>query len=190
MRRFILASASPRRRHLLSALGLEFDVVETAVVEEPLDGEPPREFALRIACAKALAASHVNPAHLVLAADTIVELDGETIGKPKNPEDARRILSRLSGRSHTVITALALAREGKILEHEAVLSQVTFRALSSQEIENYILSREPFDKAGAYGVQGRGRSFIEDIEGSFSNVMGLPVERALKALKRYLLLAS
>ncbi len=187
MKRFILASASPRRRRLLSAVGLEFDVVETAVVEQALEGEPPQEFALRMARSKALAASALNPERLVLAADTIVDLEGEIIGKPKSPDEARRTLSRLSGRTHTVITALAIAQAGEILEHEAVLSQVAFRALSGQEMEAYILSREPFDKAGAYGVQGLGRSFVEHIDGSFSNVMGLPIENALAALKRHLL---
>jgi septum formation protein len=190
MRRFILASASPRRRDLLAAAGLEFDVLATAVAEEPHEGEPPREFALRMARAKALAASRVNPAHLVLAADTIVELEGETIGKPKDPEAARRTLKRLSGRTHTVITAFAIAQREDVLEAEAVLSQVSFRTLTIQEVDAYILSREPFDKAGAYGIQGMGRGFVEHIEGSFTNVMGLPIEKALPALKRYLSPAS
>jgi septum formation protein len=187
MQRFILASASARRRRLLSAVGLEFDVVETGVAEEPLEGEMPRDFALRMACSKALAASAINLERLVLGADTIVELEGEIIGKPKTDDEARSILARLSGRTHTVITALAIAHGGKILESEAVLSRVTFRALSGEEIDAYVLSREPFDKAGAYGVQGLGRSFVTQLEGSFSNVMGLPVENALVALKRHLL---
>ncbi len=184
---FILASGSPRRRHLLESVGLTFEAVESGVDESQREDEQPEQYALRMACEKARTVSLRNPTVLVLGADTVVDLDGEVLGKPTSAAEAKSTLLRLSGRTHRVITAIALAKDGTILEHETVCSWVTFRRLSPEEIDAYILSREPFDKAGAYGVQGLGRNFVEEISGSFTNVMGLPLENVLPALKRNLL---
>jgi len=147
-------------------------------------GEGAREFALRMAREKALAVSARIPGALVIAADTIVECGGEILLKPADADDARRMLRALSGRAHTVVTAFALARAGALAAGDAVESRVTFRSLSDAEIEDYILSGEPLDKAGAYGIQGAGGGFIVRVDGPRDNVMGLPVEQVLAALRR------
>lgn len=133
---------------------------------------------------KALAVSKRFPDAVVIGADTIVVSDDRILEKPASPDDARRMLQVLSGRTHIVITAYAIAREGAILESEPVESRVTFRALSEREIDEYIETNEPFDKAGAYGIQGLGGGFISRVEGSRDNVMGLPKERVVAALAR------
>jgi septum formation protein len=180
----ILASGSPRRKRLLESARVSFETAESGATEEPTPGEEARSFAKRMAAEKALAVSTHQPAKLVLAADTVVELNGEILGKPKNAEQAHRMLRALSGKSHSVFTAFALARHGAILEDEIVVSRVTFRPLSETEIETYVASGEPFDKAGGYGIQGRGGSFIVGLEGSLENVMGLPLREVLTALRR------
>jgi len=182
--KIILASGSPRRRQLLAAAGLSFDVIESGVPEEHADGELARDYALRMAREKACAVSLRAAGALVVGADTVVVCDAVILEKPASGDDARRMLRMLSGRSHVVITAFALARDGTTLESEAVESRVTFRNLGDAEIDEYIATDEPFDKAGAYGIQGLGAGFISRLEGSRANVMGLPTEQVVAALAR------
>jgi septum formation protein len=180
----ILASGSPRRRDLLTAAGIRFVIHESRIDEIRRDGEGGMAFALRMAHEKALSVASRYPHELILAADTIVELDGEVLGKPVDLADARRILHKLSKRTHRVVTAYALARSGAIIESVPITSDVTFRALTDDEIEHYLTTGEPFDKAGAYGIQGMGADFITAVEGDRSNVMGLPVVEVLATLAR------
>ena len=182
--KLILASGSPRRRQLLSAAGLSFELAESGVEERRLPQEPARAYALRMAQTKALAVARHHPASIVLGADTVVECQAEILEKPVDAADARRMLTILAGRGHLVITAFAVARDSRLIETEAVESEVLFRALSETEIRDYIASGEPFDKAGAYGIQGMGGSFISRVDGPRDNVMGLPVARVLAALER------
>ena len=181
----ILASASPRRRQLLAAAGISFEVIESLVPERHLAGEPARDYAVRMAREKAGAVSLRFPEAIVIGADTIVLCETQILEKPAHPGDARRMLEMLSGRTHTVVTAFALARSGSILESSPVESRVTFRKLADAEIDDYIATEEPFDKAGAYGIQGVGGGFISHVEGSRDNVMGLPTERVVAALARW-----
>jgi septum formation protein len=180
----ILASGSPRRRELLARAGVHFEVAESGIEETRADGENAREYAMRMAREKAAAAAARAGGALVLAADTTVECAGEILAKPADQADARRMLAILSGRTHTVVTAFALARGAEIVANEAVISRVTFRALSEGEIAAYVAGGEPMDKAGAYGIQGIGGGFIARVEGPRDNVMGLPVAQVLAALRR------
>ena len=184
--RFILASASPRRRELLRNAGFDFDVQPSQVVEEIKPGESPEEFARRAAREKAMQVVASSPAgSLVLGADTVVVIDGETLGKPSNREDATRMLQFLSGRTHQVHTGVCLVRApGQIeaLEHATTL--VTFRELDEEEIRRYVESGEPMDKAGAYAVQGLASKFVTRILGCYSNVVGLPVALVYGILKK------
>jgi septum formation protein len=182
--KLILASTSPRRRALLAAAGIEFDLAESGVEETRLAGEQAVEFALRMAGEKALAVSRRAGDALVLGADTIVECGGEILGKPRDPADAHRMLRTLSGRFHTVVTAFALARGGRVAESRAVVSRVRFRDLGGDEIDAYIRTGEPMDKAGAYGIQAEGAGLVVEVEGERDNVMGLPVSEVLAALRR------
>lgn len=185
--RIYLASRSPRRRELLTQIGIRFDLLlfrsgvrEDAEVDEAwLPGEAPEAYVVRVARIKAsfgadlLGSRKVVP-RPVLAADTTLDLDGEIIGKPKNEADAAAILARLSGRSHRILTAIAMARDQRI-EHRLSISEVRFRPLNAEEIRHYVQSGEPMDKAGAYGIQGRAAMFIEGIKGSHSGIVGLPL---------------
>ena len=183
--KLILASGSPRRKMLLDAVGLAFEVAESGLDEVRNEGESAPDFALRMACDKALEVSARFPDAFVLAADTIVECDGRILGKPADAAEARAMLRTLSGNIHTVVTAFAIARASGIAESMAVASRVTFRALSEQEIAAYVASGEPLDKAGAYGIQDTGAGFIDHVDGSRDNVMGLPVREVLAALRRH-----
>ena len=185
MGNLILASASPRRHALLTAAGIAFTVVESGVPEIRHDHESANDYALRMAEAKALSVTARFPAATVLAADTVVECTGEILEKPFDAGDARRMLRLLSGNTHTVVTAFALASDRVIIESAPITSRVTFRRLSSAEIEAYLATGDPFDKAGAYGIQGAAANFIASVEGSRDNVMGLPVREVLEALKRH-----
>jgi septum formation protein len=180
----ILASGSPRRRQLLGDAGFSFDVIESGVAEGHLGDEPARDYALRMAREKARAVSSRDRSAIVIGADTVVVCDATILEKPTSPDDARRMLRMLSGRSHVVVTAFSLARDGMIVESEAVESRVTFRFLGDAEIDEYVASGEPLDKAGSYGIQGRGGGFISRVEGSRANVMGLPTEQVVAALMR------
>lgn len=183
--RIILASGSPRRRQLLDSAGLSFEVIESGVPEIRAEGEPADRYALRMAREKAVAVSKRFPDATVIGADTIVVLDDLILEKPSSPGDARQMLRVLSGRTHLVITAFAIARAGAILESAPVESRVTFRALAANEVDEYVESGEPLDKAGAYGIQGLGGGFITHVEGSRDNVMGLPKELVVAALARH-----
>jgi len=191
-----LASRSPRRRELLAQIGVAFDTIsfrsspreDAAVDETPLPGEDPRHYVERLARSKAAHGCElVRRRRLlpqpVLAADTTLELAGELIGKPADADDACRILQRLSGRSHRVLTAVAVAWEGRI-ELAVSDSEVRFRLLDDGEIRRYVASGEPLDKAGAYGIQGRAGMFVEYLAGSYSGVMGLPLCETAQLLKR------
>jgi septum formation protein len=180
----ILASGSPRRKELLVKAGVSFDAMESGVDESPGIGESARDYANRTARDKALAVSARFAQRLVLAADTVVECEGKILGKPSDEREARTMLGMLSGRTHRVTTAYALARAGAIVECGAVTSSVTVRALSDNEIAAYVASGDPLDKAGAYGIQGIGTTFITHVEGPRDNVMGLPVDAVLAALRR------
>ena len=185
--RIYLASSSPRRRELLKQIDVRFDPLlfrsapreDGAVSEDPLPGEAAADYVVRVARANALhgrqliALRRMLP-RLVLAADTTLDLDGGIIGKPRDDADAVAILSRLSGRSHRVLTAIALADGGR-LEHALSSSEVSFRTLDEGEIRRYVASGEPHDKAGAYGIQGRAAMFITEIRGSHSGIVGLPL---------------
>jgi septum formation protein len=171
----VLASGSPRRRELLEGLGVRFTVRPVDLDESPLPGEAPRDYVLRLALEKAAAAS----GELVLAADTTVVVDGEILGKPRDDEDARRMLRLLSGREHSVLTGIAL---GKAAEVDETL--VRFAPLSPAEIDWYVATGEPRDKAGAYAIQGLGSLFVEGVEGSYSNVVGLPIPLMYRLFSR------
>ena len=170
----LLASASPRRLELLRALGLE-PLVRPADVDETLrPGEDPHDAAERLARAKAAAVAEGAPdGAVVLAADTIVVLDGEALGKPRDDDDARRMLRALRGRGHDVVTGVALARDG-ILVSGRETTEVLFAPMTDEEVDAYVASGEPSDKAGAYALQGLGGLFVERITGTPSNVIGLP----------------
>ena len=178
--RLILASASPRRMDLLGGAGYAFEVEPAHVDESESAGEPPRAYVLRVAALKARAIAAKHPADLVLAADTTVVVGGAMLAKPADDDDARRMLGLLSGRTHDVLTGVVLVRAGR--ESSAVVeTRVRFRTIAPEEIDWYVASGEPHDKAGAYGVQGLAARFVEAVDGSYSNVVGLPVE-AVRAL--------
>ena len=170
-----LASASPRRRELLERFGLEFVQIAPSADESALPGEPPAEHLLRVAGLKAEAARAGHLEHLVLAGDTAVFLDGEMLGKPGEAEAARRMLSALSGRTHTVLTAYVIldARDGERCSG-TVETRVTFRRLPPEWIQWYCRLDEPLDKAGAYGIQGIGGAMVERIDGSYTTGVGFP----------------
>ena len=169
----VLASASPRRARLLRELGVEFEVVVSHVDESLHPGESGELAAERLAREKALAVASRTELP-VLAADTVVLCEGELLGKPSSPDDARRMLHRLSGHTHEVVTGVCLARDGHVLSARES-TEVTFAALSPAEIDWYVSTSEPLDKAGAYHVDGLGALFIKGVTGSPSNVAGLPL---------------
>jgi septum formation protein len=175
-RPLILASASPRRKYWLEAIRVPFEVAAPAIDEVALRGEGPSEMVSRLSKEKALAIAAANPGRWVLAADTTVALDQFILGKPENPSDAARMLHLIQGRGHCVHTGACLMKDAEI--HQLVdTANVHIRPLSKEQICWYVGTGEPMDKAGAYAAQGIAALFIERIEGSFSTVMGLPVER-------------
>ena len=185
MGRIVLASSSPRRISLLKMLGVTFEPVPASIVEEKREGEEPADFARRIAKEKAFQVAERVKAEFVIAADTVVVIDGEVLGKPKDENEARRMLEKLSGRTHKVITAVALYKKESgelLLDHKETL--VRFTVLSKAEIDWYIRTGEPMDKAGAYGIQGLGALFIERIDGCYTNVVGLPLPLLYQLAKR------
>ena len=171
----ILASASPRRAELLRSAGFEFDIEASNVAETPRDGEAPAAYTLRVARDKAqhVAAGH-QPDVVVLAADTEVVAGGRMLGKPANEDAARQMLRLLSAAEHEVITAVVIVAGDRTVE-EVVTTRVWFGELTDGEIEWYVASGEPMDKAGAYAIQGAGARFVERIDGSWSSVVGLPL---------------
>jgi septum formation protein len=182
---FILASASPRRIELLRLLGLDFTVMPSGADESFRQGESPPAHTLRLSADKADMIAAAHPGSWVLGADTIVVIDGEVLGKPVDPEEARQMLKKLSARTHTVFTGFTLVRqEARIAVSGVVESTVLFRAISEDEMAWYVNSPEPYDKAGAYAVQGMGAFFIKEIRGSYTNVMGLPLCEVVDVLKK------
>lgn len=194
--RIYLASRSPRRRELLTQIGIAFDTVlfrdglraDPETDETPLPDEPALAYVERVARAKAEHGGRIIgwrklPARPVLSADTTLEFDGEIIGKPLDAADATAILKRLSGRTHRVLTGVAVNYLGQT-EFVLSSSEVRFRALGDEEIRHYVLSGEPMDKAGAYGIQGRAGIFVEYIAGSYTGIMGLPVCETEQLLRR------
>jgi septum formation protein len=180
----ILASASPRRRELLQGAGVAFTVIPSNTPEAAEFGETPPEYALRVASEKAQDVADKYPGAWVLGADTIVEIDGEVLGKPRDVADGQRMLSTLSGRTHQVMTAFALLDgDSRVRIRQVDTSRVTFKPLTDAQIRAYLATGEPFDKAGAYAVQGLGASLVERVEGSYTNVVGLPLDEVQAALR-------
>lgn len=185
-KRLILASGSPRRRELLDKFGIDYEILPAQGEESAPPELTPGERVKALAAQKAEETAHrVNdPTAVILAADTLVELDGEVLGKPGASERARAMLCALSGREHRVWSGVCI-REGEKILAESECTAVRFRALSDAEIEAYIATGEPLDKAGAYGYQGLASLFVERIEGDFFNVMGLPVCRVGQMLREF-----
>ena len=180
----ILASASPRRRELLQQAGLVFTIIPSNIPEEARVGESPAEYALRVAGEKAIDVAKRYPGKWVLGADTIVVIDEEILGKPHDEADGYRMLRLLSSRSHQVMTAFVVVNpNGQEHACQVVTSSVTFKSLADTQIQAYLATGEPFDKAGAYAVQGLGASLIERVEGSYTNVVGLPIDEVLTVLR-------
>ena len=181
----VLASASPRRAELLASAGLPFVVVPSSIVEEPLPGEPPDALVRRLAAAKARDVVGSQADGFVVGADTAVVLDGDVLGKPRDDGDARAMLARLSGRVHEVLTGYEVydvtARRG---EGGVVKTRVEFASLGRAEIDAYVATGEPRGKAGGYAIQGRAAGLIRRIDGSYTNVVGLPLREVLETLAR------
>jgi len=179
--RVVLASQSPRRRELLTLVGIAHDVVPADIDETPFPHEAPAAYTERLARGKAVAVAHRFPDAVTIGSDTTVVIDGELLGKPEDAADAARMLRQLSGRTHTVSTAVAVARGDRVLSGVEDVA-VTFRALTDDDIAAYVATREPMDKAGAYGIQGYGATIVERIDGDFFAVMGLPLLRLTRLL--------
>ncbi|MCS6953971.1 MAG: Maf family protein [Bryobacterales bacterium] len=177
----VLASRSPRRREILQRAGIPFRVQPADVDETWVAGESPSEHVLRLAHAKAAAVEALGE-EIVLGADTTVVLDGEILAKPQDPQEAVRMLRRLSGREHAVLTGVCL-RRGPNLRLDVETTRVWFAPLTEREIQEYVASGEPLDKAGAYAIQGLASKFVERIEGCYFNVVGLPVALVYRRLK-------
>ncbi|HZV53426.1 MAG TPA: Maf family protein [Rhodocyclaceae bacterium] len=197
LNRIYLASCSPRRRELLAQIGVHFEPLlfraggreDCEILEDPLPDEAPEDYVCRVAIAKAshgvqLYKTRGLPHRPVLSADTTLDVDGEIIGKPRNEADAVAILRRLSGRTHRVLTAVAMCHEHRT-EHVLSISEVRFRVLDDDEILRYVRSGEPMDKAGAYGIQGRAAMFVEEIRGSHSGIVGLPLCETALLLRHF-----
>ena len=181
-----LASASPRRKQLLAQLDVVFEQFSTDIDESLLPGEEAEQFVCRLAEEKAIAGVQVAAQNYpVLGSDTVVVLDGKVLGKPKDLSDAKATLAALSGNTHQVMTAIAFASQQKVMS-EVVITSVTFKQLSSAEIESYCATNEPFDKAGSYGIQGIAGRFVTNINGSYFAVMGLPLYETEQLLAKFL----
>ena len=184
MNPIVLASGSPRRRQLLEMLRIPFRVIAPDVDEHVLPGEAPDHYVTRLSRAKVEAVAARAPGEVILAADTTVVLDGAIFEKPTSPAHAVDMLSRLQGRTHEVMTAVAVTRDGEVAQALDV-SRVTFRPADRATLEAYVATGEPMDKAGAYAIQGLGAPLIERVEGDFFGVMGLPLRLALDLLARF-----
>jgi septum formation protein len=185
----VLASASPRRRWLLEKLGREFDVDVPDIDEVARTGERPDAFAQRMADEKAAAVALRRPDAWVLAADTVVTLDATALGKPRNAAEAVEMLSALAGRAHVVFTGVALLQpDGKPADRMVLGTPVVFRTLTRAEIDAYLETGEPFDRAGSYAIQGEGAHLIDRVDGSYTNVIGLPLPEVAEWLRRWRLL--
>lgn len=182
MTEVVLASASPRRHQLLELVGIPHSVDPGDIDESRVGNESAREHVERLARSKATVVLERHPGALVVAADTVVVFDGEIMGKPDDEDDARRALRRLSGRTHTVMTGMACAANSGIVSGVEQVS-VTFRQLTDEEIDEYVATREPLDKAGSYGIQGYGAAIVRRIDGDYFAVMGLSVVRILELMR-------
>lgn len=178
----ILASASPRRRDLLAQLGVHPEIIPADIDETPHEGEDPASYVMRVAKDKAEAIARDRPATVVLAADTTVDLDGHILTKPRDSDDARTMLRALSGRTHRVHTGVAVCRD-ELCSTVVATTLVTFTTVSAELLEWYVATGEPFDKAGAYALQGAGDVLVDHIQGSVSNVIGLPLAPTLHLLR-------
>jgi septum formation protein len=182
--KLILASSSARRAEILHNAGVQFTVISSAIDETPIPGETPHDLVARLAAAKAelVAARAIGPG-IVIAADTVVVLEGRILNKPRSTDDARHMLEQLSGRAHSVLTGVTLVRLPDAERREFVESTlVQFEQLSAEEISDYLATGESHDKAGAYAIQGRAGRYIPRIEGCYFNVVGLPLTRLLRSL--------
>lgn len=186
----VLASASPRRREILATLGVAFEVVPSGAAEEEREGERPEALARRLARDKALEVSRRVGDRFVLGADTVVVVEGRVLGKPADDDHARAMLRALSDRWHEVITGVALARGGAVLEDLAVTTRVHDAPLSAERIERYVATGEGRDKAGGYAVQGVASGFCDRLEGSYGNVVGLPAAETVALLERHGVIAG
>jgi septum formation protein len=180
--RVILASQSPRRRELLTLVGIPHEVRPADIDERYLPGEEPTAHAERLAREKAATIARIEPDAVVIGSDTIVVVDGDVLGKPADEAEAARMLSRLSGRAHVVITAVAVAWRGEA--HSAVEEvEVEFHPLTAADIAAYVATGEPMDKAGAYGIQGFGATIVARVNGDYFAVMGLPLQRLVRVMR-------
>jgi septum formation protein len=183
---FILASESPRRREILKSVGFKFKIVPAHVNEKYLSGETPREHVKRLSRDKAMVIAGKFPSAWVLGADTIVVINGNILGKPKDKTQAKKMLEQLSGREHKVFTGFTIVNmANKKCSTKVVQSAVRFKTISLEELEWYIACDEPYDKAGGYAIQGKGAYFIQSIRGSYTNVIGLPLCEVLETLKKF-----
>ncbi|HJQ69348.1 MAG TPA: Maf family protein [Blastocatellia bacterium] len=181
----ILASSSPRRADLLKTIGVSFELVPSNINERPHQDEAPADYIIRLARAKVIDAARKRDSGLVIGADTIVVLDGRILGKPRDEDDAARMLKLLSGRWHAVMTGVALydaATRREVADYDKTL--VRFAQLSEKEIDWYIRTGEPMDKAGSYAIQERGAMFVEEIAGNYHNVVGLPLTLLYRLSRR------
>lgn len=184
MKQVILASGSPRRREILTQIGVPFTVC-TADVNESISGGDPETWPRTLAERKALAVSSLHPEIPVLGFDTLVVFNGKALGKPSSVENALKMLGQLNGNSHFVVSGVALALNGKLVASDSDRTEVIFRNVSKQILEDYVNSREPMDKAGAYGIQGLGARLVRSIKGCYYNVVGLPVAKTLEILEAF-----
>ena len=184
-KRLILASGSPRRADLLRQIGLEFEVIPSDIDEDEISGDSPQQRALNAALAKAMDVARKVDDGIVIGADTIVLLEGKILGKPSSPEEAVRMLTLLSGKTHQVITGVALIDVSSMkVESWTETTFVTFRVLSNDEIIEYVKTGIPLDKAGAYGIQDKAAAFVKRIEGCYFNVVGLPLAALIERLRK------
>jgi septum formation protein len=185
--KIILASKSPRRAQLLNQVGLSFKIVPSHIDESKYLSSSPIQTARKIAVAKTKSVAQKYRSGIIIGADTIVVINRKIIGKPKDKQDARNLLSTLSGKTHRVITGIAVldAQTNRVKQGHSITA-VTFRKLTQKEIDEYIDTGDPFDKAGSYGIQGKGALFVERISGDYFNVVGLPLVLLFRLLKSYL----
>jgi septum formation protein len=186
MKRIVLASASPRRKELLGQIGLQFDVEPTDYDEETTSASEPHEMAMELSLGKAKSAARKHRKSLIIAADTLVVLGDSVVGKPHTNAQAREMLRALSGRTHSVITGFSIldTETGKVLSR-SVETKVHMRKLTLKEIDSYVRTKEPLDKAGGYAIQGRGVVLVDRIEGDYSNVVGLPLSALAESLGEF-----
>ncbi|CED93154.1 MULTISPECIES: Maf family protein [Romboutsia] len=182
----ILASASPRRKEILENASVKFEVMASSIEELTLDGESPCQMVMRLAFEKGMDIASRQKNDLIISADTIVVIDNTVLGKPENEIEARKMITSLSGRTHQVITGISLINldnNKKIIDY--VISNVKFKNLSEEDINDYIRTKESLDKAGAYGIQGYGALLVDEIQGDYFNIVGLPISRLSDLLKKH-----